>query len=84
MYNSNVKYSDLKDFFRAQFVNFVCQKYVKKGYMEMRNNFTLSPEKVHQIALFYTTNTLSAFSKTIEGLLHILQSESFAHVDSGR
>ena len=35
MYNSNVKYSDLKGFFRAQFVNFTCQKYVKKkGYME--------------------------------------------------
>ena len=33
--DSNVKYCDLKDFFRAQFVNFMCQKYVKKGYMEM-------------------------------------------------
>ena len=30
-------------------------KYVKKGYMEMGNNFTLSPEKVHQVAQFYTT-----------------------------
>ena len=29
-YNSNVKQSDLKDFFRGQFVNFMCQKYVKK------------------------------------------------------
>ena len=30
-YNSNVKYSNLKDFLRAQFVIFRCQKYVKKG-----------------------------------------------------
>ena len=44
--DSNVKYCDLKDFLKAQFVIFRCQKYVKKGYMEMGNNFTLIPEKV--------------------------------------
>ena len=25
----------------------MCQKYVKKGYMEMGDEFTLSPEKVY-------------------------------------
>ena len=29
VYNSNVKQSDLKDIFRAQFIDFICQKYVK-------------------------------------------------------
>ena len=40
-YNSNVKQSDLKDIFRAQFVNFMCQKYVKKGNMEMEEQLYL-------------------------------------------
>ena len=31
VYNSNVKYCDLKDFLKAKFVDFRCQKYVKKG-----------------------------------------------------
>ena len=31
----DVKYCGLKDFLKAQFVSFMCQKYVKKGYMEM-------------------------------------------------
>ena len=35
VYDSNVKYCDLKDFLKAHFVIFRCQKYVKKGYMEM-------------------------------------------------
>ena len=30
VYDSNVKYCDLKDFLKAQFVIFRCQKYVKK------------------------------------------------------
>ena len=29
--DSNVKYCDLKDFLKAQFVIFRCQKYVKKA-----------------------------------------------------
>ena len=29
-YNSNVKYCDLEDFLKAKFVDFRCQKYVKK------------------------------------------------------
>ena len=41
--HSNVKYCHLKDFFRAQFVNFTCQKYVKKGYMEMGEQLYLEP-----------------------------------------
>ena len=36
VYDSNVKYCDLKDFLNAQFVIFRCQKYVKKEYMKMR------------------------------------------------
>ena len=44
--DSNVNYCDLKDFFSAQFVNFMCQKYVKKGTWKWGNNFTLSTEKV--------------------------------------
>ena len=60
--DSNIKYYDLKDFLKAQFVIFRCQnmwKYVKKkGTWKGGNNFTLSLEKVHQVALFYTTPTL--------------------------
>ena len=44
-YNSNIKQTDLKDFFRAQSANFTCQKYVKKGYKEMRETVYLEPEK---------------------------------------
>ena len=36
VYDSNIKYCDLKDFLKAQFVIFRYQKYVKKWYMEMR------------------------------------------------
>ena len=36
-YNSNIKQSGLKDFFRAQSVNFTCQKFVKKRYIKMIN-----------------------------------------------
>ena len=43
MYNSNVKQNDLKDLFRARFVNFMCQKNVKKGYMEMGEQLYLEP-----------------------------------------
>ena len=53
--DSNVKYCDLKDFLKAQFVIFRCQKYVKKGTWKWGNNFTLSPVKVSWVALFYTT-----------------------------
>ena len=34
--HSGVKWSNPGDFLKAQFVIFRCQKYVKKGYMEMR------------------------------------------------
>ena len=45
--DSNVKYCDLKDFLKAQFVIFRCQKHVKKkGTWKWGNNFTLIPEKV--------------------------------------
>ena len=40
---SSVKQSDLRDFLKAQFVIFRCQKYVKKGYMEMRETIYLEP-----------------------------------------
>ena len=43
VYWSNMKYSDLKDFSKAQFVIFRCQKYVKKGYMEMTKTIYLEP-----------------------------------------
>ena len=43
VYDSNVKYCDLKDFLNAQFVILRCQKYVKKGYMEMREIISLEP-----------------------------------------
>ena len=43
--DSNVKYCDLKDFLKAQFVIFRCQKYVKKGYMEMGEQLYLEPLK---------------------------------------
>ena len=43
VYDSNVKSCDLKDFLKAQFVIFRCQKYVKKGYMEMRETIYLEP-----------------------------------------
>ena len=34
--HSSVKWNGPGDFFKAQFVIFRCQKYVKKGYMEKR------------------------------------------------
>ena len=42
VYNSNVKYCDLKDFLKAQFVIFRCQKYVKKGSWKWENEFILT------------------------------------------
>ena len=48
VYNS-VKYSDLKDFLKAQFVIFKCQKYVKKVYMEMRKTIYLEPLNIAYI-----------------------------------
>ena len=51
--DSNIKYYDLKDFLKAQFVIFRCQnmwKYVKKkGTWKGGNNFTLSLEKGRSI-----------------------------------
>ena len=52
--DSNVKYCDLKDF-NGSICNFQMSKYVKNGTWKWGNNFTLSPEKVSQVALFYTT-----------------------------
>ena len=43
LYDSNVKYCDLKDFLKAQFVFFRCQKYVKKRYIEMTKTIYLEP-----------------------------------------
>ena len=43
--DSNVKYCDLKDFLKAQFVIFRCQKYVKKGTWKWETEFTLSPPR---------------------------------------
>ena len=43
--DSNVKYCDLKDFLKTQFVIFRCQKYVKKGYVEMGEQLHLEPWK---------------------------------------
>ena len=34
--HSSVKWSNPGDFLKTQFVIFRCQKYVKKGYIEMR------------------------------------------------
>ena len=45
IYDSNVKYCDLKDFLKAQFTIFRCQKYVKKRYMEMGEQLYLEPWK---------------------------------------
>ena len=43
--HSSVKWSDPGDFLKAQFVIFRCQKYVKKGYIEMRKLIYLVPLK---------------------------------------
>ena len=40
VYNS-VKYSDLKDFLKARFAIFKCQKYVKNGTWKWEKEFTL-------------------------------------------
>ena len=42
IYNS-VKYSDLKVFLKARFVISKCQKYVKKGYVEMKKTIYFEP-----------------------------------------
>ena len=41
--DSNVKYCDLKDFLKAQFVIFRCQNMYKKGTWKWENEFTLRP-----------------------------------------
>ena len=41
----HVKWSDPGDFLKAQFVIFRCQKYAKKGYMEMRKWIYIVPLK---------------------------------------
>ena len=43
--HSSVKWSSPGDFLKAQFIIFSCQKYVKKGYMEMRKWIYLVPLK---------------------------------------
>ena len=43
--HSSVKWSDPGEFLKAQFVIFRCQKYVKKGYMEIRKWIYLVPLK---------------------------------------
>ena len=43
--HSSVKWSNPGDFLKAQFVIFRCQKYVKKGYIEMRKWIYLVPLK---------------------------------------
>ena len=43
--HSSVKWSNPGDFLKAQFVIFSCQKYVKKGYREMRKWIYLVPLK---------------------------------------
>ena len=45
VYDSNVKYCDIKDFLKAQFTIFMCQKYVKKGYMKIGEKLYLEPWK---------------------------------------
>ena len=45
IYDNNVKYCDLKHFLKAQFIVFRCQKYVKKGYIEMGEQLYLEPLK---------------------------------------
>ena len=47
VYLSNIEYSDLRDFLKAQFVNFRCQKYVKNGYIEMTKTIYLEPLKIY-------------------------------------
>ena len=43
--DSNVKYCDLKDVLKTQFIIFRCKKYVKKGYMKMGEQLYLEPWK---------------------------------------
>ena len=64
VYDSNVKYCDLKDFLKAQFTIFRCQKYVKKGYMEMGEKLYLEPWK-SVLGLFYTTWVLDPRSSIV-------------------
>ena len=62
----NVKQSDPGDFLKAQFVIFRCQKYVKKGYMEMRKRIYPVPLKsVLDRSIFHNCNNI----------FHVLQTE---------
>ena len=42
--------------FKCSRKNFRCQKYVKKGYIEMTKKIYLDPQKVSWVAPFYTTD----------------------------
>ena len=50
--------SDPGDFLKAQFVIFRCQKYVKKGYIEMTKKIYLEPLKKCPGSLCFTLLTL--------------------------
>ena len=45
VYDSNVKYCDLKDFLKAQFAIFSCQTYVKKSTWKLGEQLYLEPLK---------------------------------------
>ena len=65
--DSNIKYCDLKDFLKAQFVIFRCQnmwKYLKKRVHRKRETTLLWALK--KVALFYTTYLSNVFAVLLE------------------
>ena len=57
VYWSNIKYSDLKDFLKTQFVIFRCQKYVKKRlHGNDKNNLPWALKKCPRLLYFTLLN----------------------------
>ena len=63
--HSSVKWSQPGALLKAQFVIFRCQKYVKKGYIEMRKSIYLVPLKcvLGRSILHYFSDILLALSQ---------------------
>ena len=56
-----------ENFLKARFVIFKCQKYVKKGYIDMTKKIYLGTlKRVHQVAPFPTTNWKVAYYQNLK------------------
>ena len=82
--HSSVKWSHPGDYLKAQFVIFRCQKYVKKGYMEMRKWIYLVPlgSVLGRSILHYFFSSFSSHWRGGSRFVHLFQSQPFCLVST--